>query len=235
MTAFLVAAALLWAGPAAADCVPEFPYTRWLGADAAYSIPLPDGRSFWLFGDTFIAARGKTTRKGARMVANTVGLSTCEKGRFRISYSWRGSSTAAAAYFQPTDAGFKYWPLDGFVHAGKIYVALSRIRDVKEGLGFANVGTDLASISVGTGTPTAWKVEVAALSKDTSAYVGSSIVVENGYAYLFSAIEGGEHPAALARLPLRFVRSPAEHLEYLAQDGSWKPGLDLADAKRVID
>ena len=199
VTGLLVAAALLWAGPAAADCVPEFPYTRWLGADAAYSIPLPNGRSLWLFGDTFIAARGKTTRKGARMVANTIGLSSCEKGRFAVSYSWRGSSAAAAAYFEPKDAGIKYWPLDGFAYAGKIYVALSRIRDVKERLGFANAGTDLASITVGTGTPTSWKVEYAAVSADTSAYLGSSIVVENGYAYLFSAIEGGEHGCPAVR------------------------------------
>ena len=100
----LVAALLLWGVPAAAECVPEFPYTRWLGADAAYSVPLPDGRSFWLFGDTFIAARGATTRKGARLVANTVALSSCEKGAFRIGYSWRGSSAALRRRRRPGPA-----------------------------------------------------------------------------------------------------------------------------------
>ena len=44
---------------AAARCLPSFPFQDgWLGADAAYSIPLPDGRSVWIFGDTLYGERG---------------------------------------------------------------------------------------------------------------------------------------------------------------------------------
>jgi len=40
------------------DCTPSFPFKdSWWGADAAYSIPLPDGRSIWIFGDTLYGDR----------------------------------------------------------------------------------------------------------------------------------------------------------------------------------
>ncbi len=44
---------------------------RWLGADAALSIPLADGRTVWLFGDTFIAKSSAHVRSESEMVRNT--------------------------------------------------------------------------------------------------------------------------------------------------------------------
>ena len=74
----MIAWALLAAAGAQAACLPSFPYKDgWLGGDAAYSVRLGDGRSLWLFGDTFVGKPGASDRKGAAMIANSVALSTC--------------------------------------------------------------------------------------------------------------------------------------------------------------
>src|SRR5271169_4278288 len=57
---------------------PDFPFKgSWWGADAAYSIPLPDGRSVWIFGDTLYGDRRVVEGSDPRMVRNSLGISTC--------------------------------------------------------------------------------------------------------------------------------------------------------------
>ena len=59
-----VAVFCLLGASARSQALPSFPYENgWLGADAAYSIPLGSGKSLWLFGDTFVGGpRGKNAR-----------------------------------------------------------------------------------------------------------------------------------------------------------------------------
>ena len=54
---------------------------RWLGADAALSVPLASGRTLWLFGDTFIAESNAHVRSESKMVSNTVAIQTGEDPR----------------------------------------------------------------------------------------------------------------------------------------------------------
>ena len=62
------------------DCTPSFPYVApWFGADVGYSVPLPDGRDFWIFGDTLYGDKRQVTGDDPRMVRNTVGISTCKR------------------------------------------------------------------------------------------------------------------------------------------------------------
>src|SRR5262249_281552 len=45
----------------------------WIGGDAIYSTPLPDGDVLWLFADTFIGqVRDGRRQPGVRMVNNTI-------------------------------------------------------------------------------------------------------------------------------------------------------------------
>src|SRR5258708_31221059 len=70
------------------DCIPSFPFKEsWWGADAAYSIPLPDGRSVWIFGDTLYGERRTVEGSDPRMVRNSIGVSTCdERGGWTVDY-----------------------------------------------------------------------------------------------------------------------------------------------------
>ncbi len=85
--------------------VPVFPYSQgWLGADDAYSIPLAPGKSLWLFGDTFVGGPNTKLRTQAKtMVHNSIGISTCERGKnCKIRYYWRNPEAAMPRSFFDT-------------------------------------------------------------------------------------------------------------------------------------
>ena len=69
-------------------CTPSFPLSPpWLGADAAYSIPLPDGRDVWIFGDTLYGDKRVVAGEVPAMVHNSLGISRCENGKWSIDYA----------------------------------------------------------------------------------------------------------------------------------------------------
>src|ERR1700677_1305140 len=72
------------------EAVPLFPYQNgWLGADAAYSIPLGSGQSLWLFCDTFVGSRGARTRaQRTGMPRNSIGISQCDNQQCTMRYYW---------------------------------------------------------------------------------------------------------------------------------------------------
>src|SRR5260221_10378822 len=83
------------------DCIPSFPFKEsWWGADAAYSIPLPDGRSVWIFGDTLYGERRTVEGSDPRMVRNSIGVSTCdERGGWTVDYVIRRGYTGKTPGF----------------------------------------------------------------------------------------------------------------------------------------
>jgi hypothetical protein len=121
-----------------AQCTPSFPYRQgWLGADVAYSIALDAHHSVWLFGDTFYGDQIRSTRRGAQMVANSIAVSTCEDGNFDIQYYLPTQrSGARRAFFDSGTAAYRYWPMDGFVYQGSLYLALYEVATKPEGRSF---------------------------------------------------------------------------------------------------
>jgi hypothetical protein len=66
------------------------------------------------------------------------------------------------------------------------------------------------------------------------AYPSATTVVDDSYVYLFALYESGTRPLLATRIPLAKLSDAAANLEYLAADGSWKPGFDPANAKQVM-
>jgi len=67
----------------ASVCTPHFAPEQnkelgWQGGDAVYSIPLNDGRSVWIFGDTLYGEQRVVHGTEPRMVHNSLGISTCD-------------------------------------------------------------------------------------------------------------------------------------------------------------
>jgi len=75
-------------------CMPAFPLDpSWQGADAAYSIPLPDGRDIWIFGDTLYGEkRGLLPNGDPLMVRNSIGISTCTNMAKRNLPTWSATT-----------------------------------------------------------------------------------------------------------------------------------------------
>lgn len=226
----------------AVPCQPSFPYQEgWLGGDAAYSIPLPDGRSFWIFGDSLVAGRRAKNRKGSRFVSNSIALSSCDaETGWDIRYYWGNQyKRTPKAFFDSGTEAYAFWPGDGFVYRDSLYVALMMVkkRPDLEMYPFEYIGVRLAKASGLAEPPERWRVEYYDLFEG-KAQIGGTAVVEGDYVYLFGLFEDLAHkrrPMILTRIALEKLDQPAAHLEYLAQDNTWKPGVNPSDAFPVME
>ena len=228
------------------SCAPDFPFKDgWWGADAAYFIPLPDGRIVWVFGDTLYGKERVVKNKIPRMVRNSIAISTCDAdGNWNVEYVMRGADTGQPQdFFQARDGSYWYWALDGFFHGEDLWVTLLCIREAaapadpdSEVFTFETCGTDLAKLSNLDAPPEEWPVKYFPLVPDgTRAHPSATAVVEGDYAYIFGVYEEGGRPMVLARIPLDGLEAPADNLEYLASDDTWKPGFDPTRAKHVME
>ncbi len=224
------------------SCTPEFgPAAPWLGGDVASSIPLPDGRQVWLFGDTLYGDKRVVHGDDPQMVNNSVAASTCQGGKWEIRYTLRRAPDGNfVSFFAPRQAKTWYWPIDGVYYEGELWVTLLCERAVRRAnafaLGFEACGADLARISgVGDPDPQNWKIEYLPLVPDgVQSYPTATIVAHEGHLYIFSLNEFAERPLVATRIPVAGLKEPRKHLQYLAADGSWKPGFDPKKAKAVM-
>jgi hypothetical protein len=138
-----------------------FPYQQgWLGADGAYSIQTGTGSSIWLFADTFVGAATATSRKqSTAFLHNTIAFSRCDAGRCGLDYEWPGKGTDKPHVVFTAPGNDWFWPMDGFVYNGTLYVALMQMHASGSGaFGFAYSGSQLASVRNFTDPPAQWEV-----------------------------------------------------------------------------
>lgn len=224
-------------------CTPNFPLRApWLGADAAYSIPLPDGRSVWIFGDTLYGDKRVVTGNDPQMVRNSIGISKCDGDQWRLEYVIKRAPEGGFRDFfkaPKPKKGTWYWALDGFYYDRSLWVTLLCIRAVPvtkaDAFGFETCGSDLAQVTGLDKDPQQWSVEIQPLVADrTKAYPSATTFVNDGFAYLFAMYETGSRPMLLTRIPLAGLKDAEKNLQYLAQDGKWKPGFDPKSAKQIM-
>jgi hypothetical protein len=226
------------------SCTPQFPLQQglargWLGADAAYSIPLSDGRDVWIFGDTLFGQQRAVHDTTPTMVRNSIGISTCIDGHWKLDYVIRKDAEGRAAdFFKAQHPNTWYWALDGFVSGKDLWVTLLCVRDTpaqSQAMAFESCGTDVARIVSPGPDPQHWKIDYFPLVPDGAhAYPSATAVVDGGYAYIFALMESGIRPLLATRIPLDGLSDPAGNLEYLANDGEWRKGFDPGKAMPVM-
>lgn len=112
------------------DCVPSFPIRDgWLGGDGDISVSLSPTKTLWLFSDSFVGEQHQTSRSGARMLSNTIGISTCGRdGKSTIRYYWRNQYTVhPRPIFESFTTRYRYWVADAFMDGNILYVVLQKI------------------------------------------------------------------------------------------------------------
>jgi hypothetical protein len=240
---FVLSCAGAWAASPDAACTPSFPLEKglphgWLGADAAYSIPLRHGRDLWIFGDTLNGTHRVVQGNVPMMVRNSIGVSTCTAGQWKIRYFIRRDTQGKPVdFFQAQHPKTWYWALDGFRVGSDVWVTLLCLQATQadSAMGFATCGSDLARISSLGPDPLQWKVAYFPLVPDGAhAYPSATAVVDGRNADLFALDEQGTRPLLAARIPLSGLINPRQNLEYLARDGQWRNGFDPADAQPVM-
>lgn len=232
-----------WAAGRDALCTPKFSLEMgvqhgWLGADAAYSIPLADGRDVWIFGDTLNGTHRVVNAGVPVMVRNSIGVSTCKSGRWRVRYFIRRDSRGKPVdFFHAQHPNTWYWAMDGFRVGSDLWVTLLCVRatHAESAMGFETCGSDLARVSSVGPDPLKWKISYFPLVPDgVHAYPSASAVVDGDHADLFALDEKGSKSLIAARIPLSGLGDPQANLEYLARDGQWLKGFDPPNARAVM-
>jgi len=121
--------------------------TGWTGSDGAYSVPLPDGRVIWLFGDTFLGTVNPDHSRppGSPMVHNTA---IVQDGT-QLTTLYSGTHAQPGPWVSPPDGIGWYWPSDGTVEGNNLRVFLSQfIRTGPGGWDFLQVATHVATLSL---------------------------------------------------------------------------------------
>ena len=225
------------------DCTPSFSLkTPWQGADAAYSIPLKDGRDVWIFGDTLYGKDRHVEGNEPMMVHNSIGISTCKQGKWDLSYHIkRDAKGDFDSYFKPQrNDGTYYWALDGVEYNHELWITLLCVRNKPNSdafaLGFEVCGTDLARVSGIESDPQQWKIKYYPLVEESvHASPSASTLIDGDNLYIYTLYEQGSRPQILTRIPLKGLNDPKGNLQYLGNDDQWHNGIDPAKAKAVMN
>lgn len=173
------------------------------GGDGTYSVPLPDGRTVWIFGDSFIGhvtpelKRQKT--EPVSLVRNTLvvidgdSLITFTQGKLSELKSMLIPDEVTATGSKFAEHDYWYWPGDGLVENGKLKVFVSKFfqQDHTDMWAFKFQGTELAELSLPD-----LKVQKITQFPDTdSVHYGHAILEQDEHTYVYGLKKGKPYAA----------------------------------------
>lgn len=223
-------------------CLPSFPYIDgWLGGDGDISLPIDSSQSLWIFGDTFVGEKNQKVRAGAKMVSNTIAITTCQSDRqSAIEYFWRNPYTNnPEPFFKSFTNRYKYWPCAAFMVRKNLYVPLLKIgpslgASPDDIFNFKGVGMSLAKVSdPNSTTPDQCDIQLFPWSHFLDPDAWGCTAVDGDYLYLFT--KGKNQTVLLLRIPFEYVESPENRTEYYGIDGEWKTALPPEDMKVLFN
>ncbi len=127
------------------------------GADGEYSVLLPDGRTVWIFGDSFLGTVNPDRSREKRtpwFIRNSMAVQEEDTLRslYQVIDGWESSLVippGAPKGTQFSEDSLWYWPGDGFIEDGKLKVFMTAFYQAKpEDWGFAWVSANLATFSL---------------------------------------------------------------------------------------
>ncbi|MEU6998740.1 hypothetical protein [Nonomuraea sp. NPDC046570] len=118
---------------APADTFNDYAFTTpdgWTGGDSTYSMRMPDGRTLWLFSDTFLGPLINGTRPtSAKLINNSFVIQDGTK----LTTVHGGTAEEPKALLPPPDSTHWYWSGDGFIVGNTLQVVFQKYR--REGTG----------------------------------------------------------------------------------------------------
>jgi len=202
----------------------------WTGADSTYSVPLPDGRTVWLFSDTFL---GVVDDRGGRhrfspLVNNTLVVQDGEV----LTTLHGGDPTLPASYF-PSPTGGRddwYWVYDGTVErtpeGDKLRVFLLHFSRAGDGVfGFRWRGNALATLSL----PELELESIVPVTSEGGVSWGAAVLETPSHTYVYGTEDHGDDKYMhLARTPKDGLTGPWEFWD----GGAWSG--DPAASARLL-
>ncbi|UCF90624.1 MAG: DUF4185 domain-containing protein [Desulfobacterales bacterium] len=167
----------------------------WTGADGAYSVPLSDEVTLWLFGDTWIGPIRDGRHVNARIVNNSIALlAGQEPVRARISFfEGRTPDGRLAAFFEPADGRGWFWPYHGILTPEGLYIFLMQI-DRAGVSDFRVIGSWLGHVPNPRDPPTQWrirqtKIPWAQFTCSGDLFFGSALLKDGNFIYIYGSDE----------------------------------------------
>lgn len=194
------------------DCHHDSLFNRfgngWTGADATYSIMLPDGRTAWLFGDTFLGTVNPdyTRPGGIPFINNSIVLT--RQSSFKTLYG--GTEAQPKAFVEPPEAADWYWPHDPTIHDGKMQLLLAHMGSSGSGgmWDFRLESIDLAIISLADFSIESLEV----LVDSDKVYWGAAVMEDDDYTYIYGIEDGNLNKyVQVARVAGGDLTSPWEY------------------------
>jgi len=127
------------------------------GADGIYSVLLPDGRSVWIFGDSFLGTVNPDRSREKRtpwFIRNAIAVQEADTLRsiYNVINGWESSSVIPPGAPKGklfSEDSLWYWPGDGFIENGKLKIFMSAFYQADTGnWGFKWVSANLATFSL---------------------------------------------------------------------------------------
>jgi Domain of unknown function (DUF4185) len=196
----------------------------WTGGDGAQSFVLGPDRTLWLFADSWIGKIENGKRVGSRMINNTAAWQSLKKPDEPMRFFWAKADKGPDALLKPEQKDAWYWPGDGALVDGKLYLFCKVVRQREKGepgFQFDWFQNEFLQIGNPQEQPSKWKLQRYRLSDDAGQLrLGVACVMENDYLYAFGLFpekqcKPFDSPLAVARLAksklARMDRNDWEH------------------------
>ena len=196
----------------------------WRGADGASSVDLGNGKILWLFSDSFISSDSTLSRKGSKIIRNTIGIQEgSDLKTAPIKYYWDKSGKEPQAFFH-TPGKFWFWTGHGVMVKDQLLVFLMKVREVKTGLGFESFGWCAVLISNPADEPSKWKMKYLEGPETYGLIVGSAAVLKDEkYLYAYGAVEPSTHEIYVLRWKIDQAYSGDITNPEWFSNGKWSP------------
>jgi len=188
-----------------------FRTSGWSGADGTFSVPLSDGRTVWLFGDTFIGDVSPCGKRaeGTVIVNSTIAI---QKGTdpSTVEFFYGGTPEKPDSLFKPPDGRGWFWIQDAIPDRGdgKIIVFLAQIETFGEGIfGFRQCGSWTVELSIKDTDITVENYsklscfQMGDKEKPTTGF-GAAVMAEKDWTLIYGTADyGSTKDLVLARIP----------------------------------
>jgi hypothetical protein len=209
---------------------------KWLGSDDAYSVDLGNGRTLWLFGDTFISRSFLNTRRLSTMIRNSVAVqSGYDPSTASIEFSWRTRKGKPMSFFAE-DGETWFWPGHGIALNGQLFVFLMATRSTSEGIGFEHTGWRAVSVSNPEAPPSEWHVQWLETPENPFGLIVSGSVIRVGEYMLAFSVKEPEHTIHLVRWPVAQVMDGdlTQPQWWAGEESGWVAQQELTEAPQAL-
>ena len=210
----------------------------WVGADGAYSIPLSQEVTLWLFGDTLVGEVREGKRVNVRMINNSIAL---QRGTNRPEFFHRTTRDGQPeSFFKPGHGKSYFWPFHGTRTSGGLYLILHRIETVKTGnpFGFKFLDAWLGHVANPDDPPSQWritqkKIPFTTVTSKGALIFGGAVMCDGDFVYIGGGDSRPQTKQAFLRNGMVLARVPAEQIGDFKQWRFFANGKWQTDFKRV--